>query len=820
MKKHLFCFLLFFGFPFVALSQTGTIEGTVMLESTGNPLAEAVVRIVEIDQQQTTDANGKFLFSAIAPGTYTVIINHAEYTSTRTQIEVKTVDVTQIKLFLKEVIELETVVVEGDRLPPPSVSRKRILGSELLRIPGAANDILRGITTLPGIGIPNDLLGILYIRGSEPDSNLYYFDRTPLGYPFHGGGLLSTISSEIVDDVDIYAGGYGAQFGVDAQNVLDIHSRNRLDKRWRGKFNLNLLYSEGMLEGRIGTKGYAHVAARRSYLDLLAGEGLFPYFADVQFKFVQAFGKKHSLTVNAFAATDHFNTVPEVTKILSTEEELEESGWGYEPGKEIAEVDVWSPTVYFRNGFEGQGIHLRSDFTDNLTSHFSLTRSVNYLNIELRYPADIKRLGNIVHFPSDPIILVARFDTYIVDVKVPVWTLREDVTYRLNPKFQIEPGLLFSFSPANSFKDSQESQFVSYDDVHYEIQITRTTADGKPFGTSNSSEIEQVNEFTGKRKETHDEFGHDFFRAEGYLQGRYNLTSLFSVALGARIDYLDLTEEVSIQPRGSIHLELPVGSNLRFGYGHYEQSPKPYQILAENGNPTLESSLAQHYILEVGHEISPQTELTLATYYKNSDKLVTKNKDGNYLNHGASYIGGAEAFVRHRVPDKFFGWISYAYTHAERRDTPHTLYTPHLFDKTHIVSIVANYNFTQHFEIGAKWQYLSGTSEAPINAINLIQDPITRGLNPLLAAAEESFTVKAETYHKLDLRMSRKWNLWGTQIGGFLDVLNVYNRKNKVKVVIHEPQDVPATDDIDLDEGRSDLPQLPLIVYLGLTLDF
>ena len=28
------------------------------------------------------------------------------------------------------------------------------------------------------------------------------------------------------------------------------------------------------------------------------------------------------------------------------------------------------------------------------------------------------------------------------------------------------------------------------------------------------------------------------------------------------------------------------------------------------------------------------------------------------------------------------------------------------------------------------------------------------------------------------------------------------NRKNKVNVVIHEPQDVPATDDIDLDEGR------------------
>jgi hypothetical protein len=240
----------------------------------------------------------------------------------------------------------------------------------------------------------------------------------------------------------------------------------------------------------------------------------------------------------------------------------------------------------------------------------------------------------------------------------------------------------------------------------------------------------------------------------------------------------------------------------------------------------LKSSLAQHYILEIEHEISPQTELKLATYYKNSDKLVTKNNVGNYLNQGAGYIGGAEAFVRHRVLDKFFGWISYSYTHAERRENPDANYKPHLFDRTHIVSIVANYNFTPNFEIGAKWQYLSGTSEAPVNSITLVQDPITRGLNPLLAAAEENFTVELKPYHKLDLRISRKWKLWGTQIGGFLDILNVYNRKNKIKLFIKESQDIPGTgndtsDAFDIvEEGVGELPQLPLIVYLGLTLDF
>ncbi len=826
MIKHLFFGLLVFVLPLSALAQTGTIEGAVLHESTGDPLAGAEVRIIEIDQQQTTDASGKFVFTDIAPGTWTVSISHEAYaTQTKTLVEVQVDETTKVKMLLKEVVELETVIVEGDRLPP-TVSRKRILGSELLRIPGAANDILRGLTTLPGIGIPNDLLGILYIRGSEPDSNLYYFDRTPLGYPFHGGGLLSTISSEIIEDVDIYAGGYGAQFGLDSQNVLDIHSRNRLDKRWRGKFNLNFLYSEGILEGKIGKKGYAYVAARRSYLDLIVGlfiDDQFPYFADSQFKFVQAFGKKHFLTLNAFAATDHFNTVGEVTKITPAKE-LE--SYEFLPGSEsmeVAEVNIWSPSMYFKNGFEGQGIHLRSDFSDNLTSHLSLTHSVNFLNVEFRNPVDVRRDGRIIHFPDDPITLTARFDTYTVRVNVPVWTLREDVTFRLNPRIQIEPGLLFSFSPAISFEDSKETQFESVT-IHSEYQVTQTAKDPNPppgIGTreqrGGGTHTERV--FTGI-KEAHDEFGHDFFRAEGYLQGRYNLSSFMSVALGARLDYLDLTEEVSIQPRGSVNFELPIGSNLRFGYGHYEQSPKPFQVLSENGNPALKSSLSQHYILEIEHKISPQTELKLATYYKNSDKLVTKNKDGDYLNQGTGYIGGAEAFVRHRVLDKFFGWVSYSWTHAERRENPDADYKPHLFDRTHIVSIVANYNFTPNFEIGAKWQYLSGTSEAPVNSITLVQDPITRGLNPLLAAAEENFTVELEPYHKLDMRVSRKWKLWETQVGGFLDILNIYNRKNKIKLVIDEPQKITGTDDIYLEEGTGELPQLPLIVYVGLTLDF
>ena len=339
--------LLIFLLPLAALSQTGTIEGTVYDGSTNAPIVGAEVHLLGTDERQTTDTEGKFWFIEMVPGTYTVSITHEMYdTPTETGIEVTAGHTLQVTLYLGEVLMLEEVVVEGERLPP-TVSRKDIRGSELIRIPGVGNDALKGLTTLPSIGVPNDYFGILYIRGSEPGSNLYYFDRTPLGYPFHWGGLLSTVSSEVIDKIDIYAGGYGAEFGLDSQAVLDIHSRDNLEEGISGKFNLNILYSEGMLERKIGDKGYVSIAGRRSYIDLIVGrfidEQQFPYFSDYQLKFAYPLGEKHYLTLNSFAATDHFH-VEEATSVEVTEVgegQVDEETQVFEGGRASALFQKW-----------------------------------------------------------------------------------------------------------------------------------------------------------------------------------------------------------------------------------------------------------------------------------------------------------------------------------------------------------------------------------------------------------------------------------------------------------------------------------------------
>lgn len=781
-------------------AQTGDIQGTVYQRSTGQPLAGADVRINETEQTQKTDKNGVFQFTELPEGTYTFIVTHpSETTPTQISAEISSGDTTEIKIYLGEAVELETVVVEGKRLPP-TISRTEVRGSELLRIPGTATDALKGLTTLPGIGIPNDYFGVLYIRGSEPGSNLYYLDRTPLGYPFHWGGLLSTISSETIEDIKIYPGGYGAQFGLDSQAVLDIHARDSLKERLNGKFNLNILYSEGLLEGRIGNAGYLSVSGRRSYLDLILGpiaeaqtgqEQQFPYFSDYQLKFAYAFGENHHLTVNTFAATDHFEIVEDT--------ELNDP---YVPESPPS-------SAVFKNGFNAQGIHLRSDFTENLTSHLSLTRSFNFLTINFKGPVHWSHTRT----PEGEWVLEeVDYAHYDVNVKVPVYTLREDISYKLTPTFQIEPGFLLSFSPANSFEDGRFPEYETTGEREVVVEVTESD-EVIEYVIEPESEIINI-------EEVHDEFGHDFYRAEGYLQGRYDPLEFLSIALGVRLDYLNMTEELSVQPRGSVSYQLPGGSNLRFAYGQYEQSPQPSQVLAEDGNRGLESSLTRHYIIELEHPLSSRTELKFATYYKDAQGLVTPDERSNYLNQGVAYVGGAEAFLRHRIPDKFFGWISYAYTHAERRETPNAVYRPYLFDNTHIVSVVANWTFNPNFEIGAKWQYLSGTSEVPVSAVALVQDPVTRGLNPLLASADEELSVELAPYHKLDIRLSYKWNVGSTKIGGFIEVLNVYNRKNTVKFVFEEVTLEVQGEDVEVEREIFDAPQFPRIPYFGLTVEF
>ncbi len=739
--KTLLCLLMVLIVPAIAFSQTGTIEGTVYNNNTKEPLAGAEVRILQTDELQKTDENGKFVFSTVPEGTYTLVTTVPETELIqRTSVVVAASETQKIDIYIDpEQYRLEGVEVTEERVPK-TVTKKSLEAAEITRLPGTAGDVLRALPAIPGIGVANDFSGALYIRGGSDEDNLYYFDRVPVGYPYHFGGLVSSLSSEIIDRIVVYAGGYGAEYGVDSQAVIDIYSKNDSPADLRGKFNLNLLYSEGLLQGKIGENGFWYAAGRRSYIDLFVGSLPFatgtitavPRFWDYQLKAGYDLSEKHQFFFNLFASGDRFA--------------LKLDGEG-------VDQDFRGDTS-FQSGFEGAGIHLRSFLTQRLTSFLSLTRSDFLFDINLGPDLSL-------------------------NIDAPSYTLREDLTYEINPRHRLESGLILGLEPGQvtgTFTRIPDEGEVDYD-IRFEEKIP-------------------IDEYVRGQ------------RLEGYLQDRYTLLPFLSVVLGLRFDYFNRTDELSIQPRGSLLVELPNSSELQFAYGVYNQNPIPALLSPTIGNPALKPSRASHYILELKRQLSQRTEIKMAAYYKDFSGLATVDEEAAYLNQGVGYAQGTEIFLRHQRGDRFFGWISYAYALSKRRDRTGEPYRPYSFDQTHVATFAASYNLTPTWEFGAKWQYRTGNPDTPVEDARIQIDP-RNGMPIYIPIYAETNSARLPAYHRLDLRVSKTFQFSGWKLGCFLELLNTYNRKNLLNY--------NYSDDF---KERRDINQLPLFPYFGITAEF
>ena len=747
MKKFsIFLVLILFIYPCVAFGQetpssTGEIYGTVYQSDPEQPVASVQIRIVETNQRATTDQNGEFRFRNLPPGQYTLTTSVSDYRLPEdVVVTIEPGQTTELKIYLEQVaVELDEVEVTGERATAP-VGRQSLRGSEIQRVPGSTGDALRALQALPSIGVANDFSGALYIRGGSDEDNLYYFDRVPIGYPYHFGGIVSSLSSEVIERIDVYAGGYGAEFGVDSQAVIDIYSRNKNTDGFRAKLNLNVLYSEGLLEGKIGDQGFWYAAGRRSYIDLFLGSlsfdsgaiTAFPRFWDYQVKGAYDLNDKHQLSMNLFASGDNF-------ALKLDGEDVDEDVRG---------------NISFGSGFEGAGIHLRSRLTDRLTSFLSLTRSDFQFDVNVGPELSLK-------------------------IDAPDYVLREDLTYNLNPKHRLESGVILGIEPGRAigkFIRPPDEGEVDYDPRFLERQTFDESVRGR--------------------------------RMEVYLQDRYRVLPFLSVVLGLRVDYFNLVDDFSIQPRGSILLDIMEGSQLQFSYGNYYQVPGPPRLTQSVGNPDLTTSQASHYILEFTRQVSEGTEFKFAGYYKDLANLVTNDDDVIYLNQGVGFAQGTEVFLRHRAGDRFLGWGSYTYGLSKRRDRPEEPYRYYSFDQTHVATLAATYRLTPTWEIGVKWQYRTGNPYTPVEGATQQTDP-RNGESIYIPNYVETNSGRLPPYHRLDVKLSKAFRFKSWEMSLFLELLNAYNRKNLLNFSYSE----------DYTE-KDEIYQFPLIPYLGITTEF
>ena len=754
--------------------ETGEIIGTVYRKGSGSRISSAQVRLHGINQAAVTDSAGEFRFESLPAGHYALsVLAEAHEMKEGIAVAVELGKVTGVKLYLEPIpFMLSEVPVTAEKVPA-TVGRENMEVREIKQMPGTAGDALRALPTFPGIGVAMDFSGELFIRGGGPDDNVFYFDRLPIGYPYHFGGLVSTVSTEVIKGIDVYASGFGAEFGADAQAVIDIHSRRGSQVRLAGKFNINMLYSEGMVEGPVGEHGTWYVAARRSYLDLLvplfidldADEAVelgpnmaLPRFWDYQARLSYDLNEVHQLTLNAFATSDYFNLD------------------GAFDGQ--AEIEYYSQKA----GFSAQGIHLRSRFTEQLTSHFTLSR----------YDSITRVAQGTLDSPN-----------FQFENTRPTYQLREDLTYRLNSKYQLESGILCSMGTG------KVSSLLSEHDEFDEDFLTLARVD------LDKADLSKI------------DVSQRLVHLEGYLQARYTPAPFISVAVGLRPTYLNFTDELSVDPRASLHFNMMGGLGLRLLYGDYNQAPHPLQIVQGGGNPSLKSSTGKHYVLELEQEVSASTHLKLAGYYKSHAHIITADDASKFLNQGEAFARGAEILLRHRQGDRFFGFLSYAYSRWLRRDQPESPLNLHPYDRPHVATLAGSYNLTPALEIGAKWRYSTGNPYTPTIGFTRIeetkQDPKYGEVRVISAipVLGDVNSLRVPSYHRLDIRVKRTFMFNRWEMGVFLEFMNVYNRKNifdfSYPSVIASPgQEYVGESEIE----KEAIHQLPFIPYLGVTMTF
>ena len=662
----------------------------------------------------------------------------------------------------RPVVKLDPVTVEAEKIEKKP--RHTLDGTFIRSATGSAGDPLRVLNHLPSIGVLNDFVGILSVRGGAPEDNLYYFDRLPLGYPYHLLGIISTVNADVIENIEVYPGGFGAEFGADSQAVIDINSRTITDTQLGGAFNVNYVYLQTFLEGNIGERGYWYAFGRRSNMGPLFEllPRLFeiendlvtevPRFWSYQGKGVYQLSKTHRLVINAIAADDF-------GELNFTSDEVSES-------------DLPGP-LSSSNPFDSQGIHLYSEEQDVFESIVSLTRSF-----------------------SRTVLLFG--DGYFYRDARSIYTLRGDLKYWVNhPKTFLESGFSLSSLPTSLI--SVGARPPEEGDPDYDFRLKQ---DGEKVLTHISKSLH---------------------RLEGYLQATQDLPSpryadLYAT-VGMRANYFNLIDDFSLQPRGLLGVTLgpnfedteglhlfPV--DLRFMYGNYVQNPQFYQVVLGKENPEIAPSLARHYVVALEKELTPlTTKIEIAGYYKDLRDMITYNEsERRYRNQRTGHVKGVEVSLEHEIGEAFRGWLSYAYTISKRQDSPRDDERFYMHNTPHVVTIGLNY-LLESLEFGANWQYKSGVLYSPLVDREPYTNPFNKNETWLPIYGDPQ---RKAPYHRLDLRFHWSFLIYSRLKGGLtLELWNAYNRTNFLQVRYNADftKEVP-------------IAQLPIVPFLAVTLEF
>ncbi len=219
--KIILCWVCVFWGICLSEMQAQDIElyGVVSDRQTGNTLEMANVILYGVSRDDTTgtttDGNGLYEFNQLQPGNYILTVRYVGFETYSDTLELDEHGqriLKNVRLF-RSSESLDEIVISGVQ-EDVEVGQVSINPQDLRRVPTPAGsaDLAGYLQAQPGVVATGDRGGQLFIRGGTPSENLVLVDGIQIYQPFHILGFFSAFSEEILSKVDLYAGGFGAEY--------------------------------------------------------------------------------------------------------------------------------------------------------------------------------------------------------------------------------------------------------------------------------------------------------------------------------------------------------------------------------------------------------------------------------------------------------------------------------------------------------------------------------------------------------------------------------------------------------------------------------
>ncbi len=727
-----FALLLFFLFPILHLSAGHRISGFIKDGNTGEFLIGASIIEKGTNNGTSTDNNGYF---SLVSKTNFIRISYIGYKNQELYLDKDTL----INILLEGGKEIGEVYITSRQNKKFNVSR--LTKSEMLSIPslGGKPDILKALQLMPGIQSQQEGSSLLNIRGGNPGENLYLFDNVPIIYVNHLGGFMSVFNPEMINNIEVYKGGFPPRYGGKLSSVISITQREGDKSKLKGSLSIGVTDASFSVEGPLLNKKASFIiTGRKTLIDpfmiLISGiiEGnnnyVFYGFHDFNGKFSWHPDTKNSIYFNFYQGDDYLQFWNK--KNLNPAEKFKLSNtWGN-----------------YMASLRWKRVHNLKLFSDN---------SISYTRYRLKTIQSFSSVNQ-----SDTISYQNDFFSSVQD-----FSIMSDWQYNILKNWSLDFGVKSSLliNIPNKILNSETDVSQNFERI-----------------IANESSIYFNNRLSL--------FGFLDINA-GMRLVNYTSDNYYKFSAEPRLS-------VNAKVLGNNYLNFSYQKVTQFAHLIYTSGSILNNEIWIPANSDIEPSYSTQYSVGWKYDIDNgnfQSEIDL--YYKNLNNLATYKEgysnlvgDGNWRSKietgGIGISKGFELLLRKNKGD-WKGFVSYSFSNSTRKYSginsgKEFLYD---FDRPHSFSVNVNRKINDKWSFNILWVYQSGNPYTPVigRQLTLIND--LNG-NPGQVFTEELIygeknSARMKDYHRLDISATLNVKTKkGRRAEWNFSVYNLYNRKN------------------------------------------